>query len=61
MNNPKLRMFPAWNRQPVHERLDLCVTALVVHGVITDAEKDRIRDRIQKRLSKGEYLAVFGK
>ncbi len=54
-NSPPLRMAKAWKKEPLYQRLDMCCLALSIHGCITHAERERIRDKIQKHLSNGRY------
>lgn len=54
----QLRQAKAWRAELLYERLDRCCTMLVVHGCVTHAESDRIRDKIQKHLSAGRYHEV---
>lgn len=39
---------PAWKEEPLYERLFNCMAMLYVKGMITEAEKDRIRKRLHK-------------
>ncbi len=48
-------LVPAWNAQPLIERIKTCRVMLYQHGFITDAE----RERIDKRIDKHEALAAL--
>lgn len=52
---PKLKRAPEWEPEPLHQRLDMCCLMLSIHGCVTHAERERIRDRIQTHLSNGRY------
>jgi hypothetical protein len=55
MKSKKLKQAIEWESEPLYKRLDMCCLALSIHGCITHAERERIRDKIQKHLSNGRY------
>lgn len=52
MSGDLSKPIPAWKRSQLWERLADCITLLVVHGVITDGEKDKAWDRLRKQIEK---------
>lgn len=42
-------LVPAWNAQPLIERLKTCRVMLYQHGMLTDSERKRVDQRIDKR------------
>jgi len=50
------KLLPAWPKAPLAERCHDAITLLVVHGLMTDAEKDRARDRLMKALRNRSQL-----
>lgn len=44
--------FPDWHEEPRACRLRACITALVIHGIITERERDRAVDRLNKSIQR---------
>lgn len=42
-------LVPAWQAQPLIERLKTCRIMLYQHGMLTDAERKKLDRRIDKR------------
>lgn len=43
------KYVPAWNAQPLIDRLKTCRVMLYQHGMLTDTERKRVDQRIDKR------------
>jgi len=55
MNGEGLRSKPKvdWPKTTTWlDRINICVSMLSLHGFLTDSERQRVRDRINKALSK---------
>lgn len=50
----KEKKVPAWPATSLAERLIHCRIMLYQHGILTDAEKDRADQRIDKMIAKGK-------
>lgn len=50
----KEKKVPAWTETSLAERLIHCRVMLYVHGILTDAEKDRADKRIDKLIARGK-------
>ncbi len=51
-DTPLLRHVPVWDNQPFGERLNLAISALAIHGILTPKEKYRALERLQKAWNK---------
>jgi hypothetical protein len=47
-------MCPRWKAEPFLARLQACKSMLAVHGLLTDAEAERVQRRIAGLRAKGE-------
>lgn len=47
---PLKEMSPPWPREPLYRRLNDCTAMLLLHGIITDAERARLHNRLMKRI-----------
>lgn len=53
-----LGFVPRWDKEQLPKRWYRCVSMLYLHGLLTDGERNRVRERIAKRLTEADVSLV---
>lgn len=48
------RVIKPWGNQPLHERVDMSILLLRIHGIATEGEADKMRQRLKKQINKAK-------